>query len=425
MRILFVIDGLPGGGAEKVVLTLAAQFLRDGDRVSLISLRDVCEYPLPEGLDYQVVADRCRKPWRKLTELSRRARQLDAAVVRAEQQGQFDLVLSNLHKTDRIVARSRALRERNVWFCLHGVFSASYLGHRTGFDRQLDAAVVRAEQQGQFDLVLSNLHKTDRIVARSRALRERNVWFCLHGVFSASYLGHRTGFDRWMKQQKIKRIYQGRNVVTVSDAVGRDLVEEFALRPAQLKTIYNPFDIAALRAEAEADSERPDGDYLIHVGRFHPGKRHDRLLEAYAQSGIDAPLVLLGQGKPEQEQRLRQLAKTLHIDDRVWFKGFQKNPLPWIKGARMLVLSSDSEGFGNVVVEALLLHTPVASTRCPGGVTEILTGELARGLADLTSPALAQTMQSIYHNPPAIDDAALEKFSVVSICQQYRQLQRT
>ncbi|STU54937.1 glycosyltransferase [Klebsiella pneumoniae subsp. ozaenae] len=42
----------------------------------------------------------------------------------------------------------------------------------------------------------------------------------------------------------------------------------------------------------------------------------------------------------------------------------------------MLVLSSDSEGFGNVVVEALLLHTPVASTRCPGGVTEILTGEL-------------------------------------------------
>jgi hypothetical protein len=31
--------------------------------------------------------------------------------------------------------------------------------------------------------VLSNLHKTDRIVARSRSLRERNVWFCLHGVF--------------------------------------------------------------------------------------------------------------------------------------------------------------------------------------------------------------------------------------------------
>ena len=65
----------------------------------------------------------------------------------------------------------------------------------------------------------------------------------------------------------------------------------------------------------------------------------------------------------------------------------------------MLVLSSDSEGFGNVVVEALLLHTPVASTRCPGGVTEILTGELARGLADLTSPALAQTTERYQRCP--------------------------
>nr|AIA86784.1 CAZy families GT4 protein [uncultured Klebsiella sp.] len=89
MRILFVIDGLPGGGAEKVVLTLAEQFLSEGEQVSLFSLRDVCDYPLPEGLDYQVIVDRCRKPWRKLTELSRRARQLDAAVEKAEQRGAF------------------------------------------------------------------------------------------------------------------------------------------------------------------------------------------------------------------------------------------------------------------------------------------------------------------------------------------------
>jgi hypothetical protein len=102
-----------------------------------------------------------------------------------------------------------------------------------------------------------------------------------------------------MKQRKIKRVYQGRNVITVSAAVGEDLVEQFAIRPAQLKTIYNPFDIPALRAAAEAPGEQPAGT-IFHVGRFHPGKRHDRLIEAYAQSGIDAPLVLLGQGKPEQ-----------------------------------------------------------------------------------------------------------------------------
>lgn len=361
MRILFVIDGLPGGGAEKVVITLAEQFLREGERVSLFSLRDVCEYALPETLDYRVIADRCRKPWRKMTELSRRA-------------------------------------------------------------RQLDDAIKEAEKEGQFDLVVSNLHKTDRIVSRSAVLAHRNLWFCLHGVFSASYLGHRTGFSRWQKQQKIKRVYQHRNVITVSNAVGRDLVEQCGVTPAQLKTIYNPFDIAAIRTSAQAPCEMAGQDYLIHVGRFHPAKRHDRLIEAYAKSGITAPLLLLGQGKPEQEAKLRELAARLGVGERVVFKGFQPNPWTWMKHARLLVVSSDSEGFGNVLVEALLLGTPVVSTRCPGGVTEILTDEFARGLADLNSDALARTLQSIYDNPPLIDPQRLEKFSVETICNQYRQL---
>ncbi|VTM60169.1 glycosyltransferase [Klebsiella pneumoniae] len=90
----------------------------------------------------------------------------------------------------------------------------------------------------------------------------------------------------------------------------------------------------------------------------------------------------------------------------------------------MLVLSSDSEGFGNVWWRRCCTYS-VASTRCARRRHRDPHRRTCPGLADLTSPALAQTMQSIYHNPPAIDDAALEKFSVVSICQQYRQLQRT
>lgn len=361
MRILIVIDGLPGGGAEKVVLTLAQAFAQQGDRVSLFSLRDVCQYPLPANIDYQVIADTCQTPWRKLTELSRRAAQLD-----------------------------RAVRD--------------------------------AERDGAFDLVLSNLHKTDRIVARSRILAERSLWFCLHGVFSTSYLGHRTGFSRWLKKQKIRRVYQQRNVVTVSDAVGRDLTEQFSVTPARLQTINNPFDIDAIRRAAAEPCDMAGQDYLIHVGRFHPGKRHDRLIEAYAESQIPAPLVLLGQGKPEQEARLRALAQQLGVGERVIFKGFQANPYPWMRHARMLVLSSDSEGFGNVLIEAMLLDTPVVSTRCPGGPEEILIGELARGLADLNSHALAEAMLRVYQQPPVIEPAELQRYGVDSICRQYRAL---
>ncbi|MGD8205986.1 glycosyltransferase [Pantoea sp. FN0305] len=364
MRILMIIDGLPGGGAEKVVLTLAEHFIRQGDSVTLFSLRDICQYPLPGGLHYQVIADKCRAPWRKLTELKRRA-------------------------------------------------------------RHLDQAIAEAEQSVRFNLVLSHLHKTDRIVAHSKKLAQHNLWFCLHGVFSKSYLGHRTGFSRWLKQQKVKRVYQHRNIICVSDSVGRDLVSEFSVTPARLETIYNPFDIEAIRKSADESCELAGTDYLIHVGRFHQTKRHDRLLEAYAKSGLQSPLVLLGQGKPEQEAQLRQLAVRLDISDRVIFKGFQLNPLPWIRHAKLLVLSSDSEGFGNVLVEALLLDTPVVSTRCPGGPAEILTGELARGLCEMNADALAYAIRDIYLSPPVIDQALLQqRYNVENICDQYRRQAR-
>ena len=46
----------------KVVLTLCQGMQQQGHDVSLISLRDVCNYPIPSGIDYQVVADRSRAP---------------------------------------------------------------------------------------------------------------------------------------------------------------------------------------------------------------------------------------------------------------------------------------------------------------------------------------------------------------------------
>src|SRR5471030_2562840 len=136
MRILIIIDGLPGGGAEKVVLTLCQGLQKSGVDVSLISLRDVCHYTLPENINYNVVADTSRSPWRKLTELSRRGKQLDKAVLQIEEErGRFDLILSNLHKTDRIVMNSRIYSSDRLWFCIHGILSKTYLGHRKGFDR--------------------------------------------------------------------------------------------------------------------------------------------------------------------------------------------------------------------------------------------------------------------------------------------------
>lgn len=94
-------------------------------------------------------------------------------------------------------------------------------------------------------------------------------------------------------------------------------------------------------------------------------------------------------------------------------------PIPRIKGARLLVLSSDCEGFGNVLVEAIICQTPPVSTNCPGGPAEILTGALARGLAELNDESLAKTLADIYTAPPVVGDTTIASFGINAICQQY------
>jgi len=365
MRILMIIDGLPGGGAEKVVLTLCEGMQQMGHQISLFSLRDVCHYTLPDGIDYQVIENHSSAPWHKMTELSRRATALDQAVANRE------------------------------------------------------------KQNGPYDLIFSHLHKTDRIVARCKRLAAEKLWFCIHGILSNSYLGHRSGLDHWLKKRKTAKVYQQKNIVAVSKAVAEDLTQNLLVSPRCLAVINNPFDISTILTQSAQPFLRTEEPYVVHVGRFHPHKRHDRLLKAFAKSGIPAKLVLAGTGDEQQITAVKQQAQELGIADRVIFAGFQANPYPLIKHAKVLVLSSDSEGFGNVLVEAVLWGTPVVSTRCPGGPAEILERVgMNDALSGLTSDSLATKLAQIYHSPPKIDHQQLMGYDLQHICQQYLALKK-
>ncbi|MBH4410159.1 glycosyltransferase [Pseudomonas aeruginosa] len=230
---------------------------------------------------------------------------------------------------------------------------------------------------------------------------------------------HRSGLSRWFKHYKIRHTYENRNVVAVSGAVLHDLSQVLAIPLRRKAVIHNPFDIPEIQRLAEAPFEMQGQDYIIHVGRFHEHKRHDRLLRAFALSKIDASLVLMGKGSDAKINQLKQLAAKLGIENKIVFRPFETNPYPWIKGARLLVLSSDCEGFGNVLVESIICQTPPVSTNCPGGPAEILTGPLARGLTALTDESLAKTLAELYASPPVVDRETIASFGINAICQQY------
>ncbi|MBP0556258.1 glycosyltransferase, partial [Mycobacterium tuberculosis] len=98
------------------------------------------------------------------------------------------------------------------------------------------------------------------------------------------------------------------------------------------------------------------------------------------------------------------LAVDLEISDKVVFTGFKSNPYPYIKHAKCLVLSSRFEGFGRVIAEALAVDTPVISTDCPYGPSELLPKQNLVPVDDID--ALAQLLEQAMANPSALSERA-------------------
>ena len=97
---------------------------------------------------------------------------------------------------------------------------------------------------------------------------------------------------------------------------------------------------------------------------------------------------------------LLSLAQELGVADRVILAGFHPDPTPFYKTADLFVLSSDYEGFGNVIVEALACGTPVVSTDCPSGPGEILDGGRFGRLVPVDdAEAMAEAMHAALDAP--------------------------
>ena len=160
--------------------------------------------------------------------------------------------------------------------------------------------------------------------------------------------------------------------VAVSDGVACDMARLSALSRNRFAVIHNPAALGRVlpRKERPLSVSAHAGPFIISVGTLKPVKRHDLLIRAFARIANEARLCILGEGS--ERARLEALISELGLDDRVLLPGYQADPAPWYAYADLFVLSSDHEGFGNVIVEALEQGTPVVSTDCPYGPREIL-----------------------------------------------------
>lgn len=275
--------------------------------------------------------------------------------------------------------------------------------------------IKRALAPWQPDVVISCA--CDKI---TRHLDFPNLYFCVKSDVSAKFSDPR---KRERAFDKMRRFYNGRQVIAVSHGVKENLEKVIGLKAERIVTIYDPYEREPLATMAEESAPLPEGEYFLCVASIEPRKRHDRLLRAYAESGVATPLALMGKGKPEHEAEVRRQIETLGLGDRVIWLGYHRNPYPFIQHAKALVLTSDAEGLPRVLIEALLLNTPIVSVDCPSGPREILTQELADYLVSPNDEkGLADALKRMDRAPVTIGPHHYQQFLKEAILPQFEAL---
>lgn len=272
------------------------------------------------------------------------------------------------------------------------------------------------KSNGVFNLFLSHSYDSDQLF---KFLNRENKFSVIHGTMS-NYL------ENWhfIKQQLYKFFYKNEHICAVSKGVKGDLLNAVGIKPKAINVIHNPFNIDRIKHM----SNEPmyfENDYILFVGSINKIKRLDLLLKSYKRSNILQQLVILGgdDNYSEYSQMVHQITKDLGLQTKVKFINFVKNPYPFIKNARLLVLSSDHEGLPTVLIEALILHTMVVSTNCQSGPSEILTGDLSSYLAPVGDyKALGNKINKAVNNPIIISDKYYKMYDQRVIFSHYKNL---
>lgn len=315
--VAILINSLAGGGAEKIALTLAKEFLNKGVDTKLILIEKEQFYELPPGLDVIYLTDKD-----KITGGVAKFRSIFTSAINLKKivkQQHLEVVQSHLIRSNYINA-------------LASILGA---GHKTQIVNHMLAS---------FDKKRGFLGKITAILYK---LLYKNV-------------------DQ---------------IVSISKVMKNDLDQFLKLdHNHNHKVIYNPHEIDLIKSKSKENPELfhfdPDKKYMVSIGRLVYRKRVDLQIQALTNlrsQHENLELLVLGDGEMKNEYESE--AKQLGVSAFVHFLGYVQNPYSYLTRADLFVMSSEDEGLPNIIIESLICGTAVVSTDCISGPREILSPE--------------------------------------------------
>ncbi|QDU37862.1 Alpha-D-kanosaminyltransferase [Maioricimonas rarisocia] len=222
--------------------------------------------------------------------------------------------------------------------------------------------------------------------------------------------------------------------VCVSRRVAGHAIRRMRLDPDRVTVIPNGVDFERFQSASPTDLScfgiPDDARVLVSVGRLHPQKGYDLLIEAIEPLlAKESPwhLLIVGEGptRPDLERQVRDAG----LEERIHLPGYRDDVPAILAAADAFVLASRWEGMPNAVLEAMAAGLPVLATDVEG-IDELLpdggTGivckpksvhELRRGLERLLTSG--DTRTAIGDNAQTV---VREQFAIDSVVQRYDEL---
>ena len=285
--------------------------------------------------------------------------------------------------------------------------------------RKLKKLWVEINSLSRVSLTISRLQFTNELVFISKI---PNPYYIIDNALSEEIAKlKKENFIKGIKRfYRYKKIYRDANLIAVSKGVKIDLINVFDAKINRIEQIYNPIDVVQIKNLSI--QKIPDDlpfRYIIHVARAIGQKRHDLMLDAWKLVDTNIKLVLL----TDNVSTIQKLVAERNLQGRCIVKTFTKNPFPLMRKARLLVLTSDFEGFGLVLVESIISGTPVLATDCNYGPEEILKKNYPKNLTPKNDKIqLAKKISSLLKKPKINMKIACESYSYKFVENQFNQL---
>ncbi|PES84669.1 glycosyl transferase [Bacillus cereus] len=359
--VLFVINNLNCGGAEKSLISLLNTMDYSCYNVDLFLFRHeglfLNKIPkqvnvLEEPLEYQLFD-----------------MPIKAAIMKCLRQGRLDIALSRvcagyIFKSEKNKARC----EQRVW-------------------RYLSKSLQNISKK--YDVAIGYLEKNP-------------VYFCIDKVNANKKIGFiHTDYDKLGMDPNIDRGYFRSldHIVTVSEECANVLKQRFSIYNDKIGVIHNIVSPSTINkmSQEKVDLERK-GVKLVSVGRLSHEKGFDLAIEACKNlvgDGYEIKWYIIGEG--EGRGKLEKMIEENQLQDHFLLLGLKENPYPYIREADIYVQPSRFEGKSIAIDEAKILHKPIVVTNFSTAKDQIKNEE--NGLIiDMDAHSLSEGIKKLIHN---------------------------